>query len=430
MNKFLGWLLAPTLVTLMVPAHAAVIDLPRDGWTATAYTGGTTNAFDGNLSTRWTTYSTQAPDQYFQIDAGKLVSFDSIELNAGKEGSDYPRRYQVRVSDDGINWSKPIADDAGSVATAPITTINFPKQKARFIRINQTSRDYTFWWSIAEVKLRLTLNPGVLDPKIWTSIDTSNPVDFWRKYFPLDGDRWTSWSTRGPQTPNDYYLVFSNDFVAFDSIELDSTSGYSIIQDYEVLVTDGGGIWRSVAKGSGDTRTTKINFPVQIARGIKIQPTSSPGSSLYWDISEMKVLLSDSGISSFSGVLDMKGSVFFADSTSSAAPLDGNQTTRWSTNRKQQPGQFIRVGMSQIKSFNKIVLSSEGSPNDYPRGYSVKVSKDGLNWEGPIATGKGNGPITTISFPTVEAKWIWIDQTGSDPYYWWSIHELNLYKVN
>jgi hypothetical protein len=44
-----------------------------------------------------------------------------------------------------------------------------------------------------------------------------------------------------------------------------------------------------------------------------------------------------------------------------------------------------------------------------------------------VATGKGYGPVTDITFPPVKTKFIRITQTGSASGTYWSIHELEVF---
>ena len=107
--------------------------------------------------------------------------------------------------------------------------------------------------------------------------------------------------------------------------------------------------------------------------------------------------------------------------------LDGDLSTRWSTGASQANGQWFQVDMGATNVFNKLVLNSANSPNDYPRGYQVFVSNDGVNWTGPVATGTGSVGTTTINFATQAARYIRIVQTGSVSGTFWSIHEFNVF---
>jgi len=107
--------------------------------------------------------------------------------------------------------------------------------------------------------------------------------------------------------------------------------------------------------------------------------------------------------------------------------LDGNLTTRWSTGTSQVNGQWFQVDLGSTGTFYKIVLNAINSANDYPRGFQVYVSNDGVNWGGSIATGTGSAGVTTITFGTQAARYIRIIQTGSTAGTFWSIDEFNVF---
>ncbi|HEY2082845.1 MAG TPA: discoidin domain-containing protein, partial [Verrucomicrobiae bacterium] len=110
--------------------------------------------------------------------------------------------------------------------------------------------------------------------------------------------------------------------------------------------------------------------------------------------------------------------------------LDGNLVTRWSTGGSQAPGQWFQADMGSVNVFSKIVLNYINSANDYPRGYQVTVSNDGINWSSPIASGVGSSSTTTITFATQAARYIRITQTGSTSGTYWSIDEFNVFGTS
>lgn len=105
--------------------------------------------------------------------------------------------------------------------------------------------------------------------------------------------------------------------------------------------------------------------------------------------------------------------------------LDGNLTTRWSTGGSQVNGQWFQVDMGTVNVFNKLILNAVNSAGDYPRGYQVTVSNDGINWSSSVATGVGSSSVTTITFATQSARYVRITQTGSTSGTYWSIDEFN-----
>jgi len=109
------------------------------------------NAIDGDHWTGWRDMTkTQYPGQWLMIDMKKNQKFDRIVLDCTWAQWDTPNKYSVTVSTDYKNWGKPIATGSGELG---ITTITFPAQNARFVKITQTGRDTTYNWSVYEVDL-------------------------------------------------------------------------------------------------------------------------------------------------------------------------------------------------------------------------------------------------------------------------------------
>jgi glucosylceramidase len=129
------------------------------GWTATANPPGPTNpcctgdvaanAVDDDASTRYSTGEGQAPGQYLQVAFGRPVPVSQLVLDTGPNTGDYPRGYSVTVSNDGTNWSSPVATGAGS---GQITTIGLDGRPVRYARITLTASDPNDWWSVADVR--------------------------------------------------------------------------------------------------------------------------------------------------------------------------------------------------------------------------------------------------------------------------------------
>jgi hypothetical protein len=107
--------------------------------------------------------------------------------------------------------------------------------------------------------------------------------------------------------------------------------------------------------------------------------------------------------------------------------IDGAQGTRWSTGAAQGPGQFYAIDFGGYVQLSQITLNSAGSVGDYPHGYEVAVSTDGIDFSRIIAAASVDVPplndILTIDFPLHSARYLRINQTGAAGN-WWSIHEL------
>lgn len=106
--------------------------------------------------------------------------------------------------------------------------------------------------------------------------------------------------------------------------------------------------------------------------------------------------------------------------------IDEDTSTRWTTRQTQSTGDWLEIDLSESASFNRIILDSDDSPNDYPLSFGVFISNDGSNWGTAIASGDGGDATTQIDLPNTNSRFIRIEQYGNSDRYWWSIHELNL----
>lgn len=118
-----------------------------------------------------------------------------------------------------------------------------------------------------------------------------------------------------------------------------------------------------------------------------------------------------------------------APSSNANAPqyaLDGKLTTRFSSNEDQVAGLYIEVDLGAAHSFNELTMAAPGSPNDYARGYDVKVWTDASYWA-TVATCTGTATPETVSFTSQTARYVRVVLTAPSATDWWSIDELNLY---
>jgi F5/8 type C domain len=236
-------------------------------------------------------------------------------------------------------------------------------------------------------------------------------VDIGRSGCKQIGPKWDLASVYGGNPPDDEALSRSND--------------QDYPRSYRVLVSDDGIAWRGpVATGDGVGSVTEIGFSRQTARHVRIEQDGSDNAR-WWSIADLQLRVSGGA----SGpALNTQGWTLFASSDPShtGSAVDGVAGSRWATRTAQSPGQFFLIDMLKTQRFNKIVLASEGNPFDCPRRYRVMASNDGVQWGAAIASGAGSSATTTISFSARSARYIPIEQTGSHPSHWWSIHELSV----
>lgn len=104
--------------------------------------------------------------------------------------------------------------------------------------------------------------------------------------------------------------------------------------------------------------------------------------------------------------------------------IDGDPATRWSTGRGMEPGDWFQVDLGSEQTVSEFLIDATGSGGDFPRGYELFASTDGVTWGQPIARGGGRAKLA-VQFPAVSARYLRIVNQGSAGS-WWSIHELSV----
>jgi hypothetical protein len=116
-----------------------------------------------------------------------------------------------------------------------------------------------------------------------------------------------------------------------------------------------------------------------------------------------------------------------APSSSADAPsnaLDGNYSSRFSTDKDQVAGLYFDVSLGKPSNFNELKMSMPGSPNDYARGFDAYVSNDGSTWS-KVASCTGSSTPQVVSFSPQTAQYVKVVLTASADV-WWSVDEFNL----
>ncbi len=114
-------------------------------------------ALDGDPGSRWSTNTFMEPGMWLGIDLRMQSSIHSIILDTTASAGDYPRGYEVYVSDNEIDTgaATPLLTGKGD---GPVTTFDFePPVEGRYIKIVQTGK-HGLYWSIHE--LTVLHDPG------------------------------------------------------------------------------------------------------------------------------------------------------------------------------------------------------------------------------------------------------------------------------
>jgi glucosylceramidase len=112
-----------------------------------------------------------------------------------------------------------------------------------------------------------------------------------------------------------------------------------------------------------------------------------------------------------------------------ANAVDDDASTRYSTGTGQEPGQYLEVDFGKALPVRQLVLDTGVSTGDYPRGYAVTVSTDGVNWTTAVASAQGTGQFTTVSLTGHPVRYVRVTLTTASPDNWWSTADVRAYTA-
>ncbi|HET9896081.1 MAG TPA: discoidin domain-containing protein [Streptosporangiaceae bacterium] len=242
----------------------------------------------------------------------------------------------------------------------------------------------------------------------------------------IDGNVSTRFSSDADQASGMFFQVNMGSSQTFNQIELNaggSTGDYA--RGWNVEVSSNGTTFTSVATGTGTSSPQTITFAAQTAQYIRVVLTAGVTTN-WWSIAEF---------TAFNGTpetaLGEAGWVASSNTSSSAADapanaIDGNLSTRFSSDADQSSGMFFQVNMGSAQNFNQLEMNAAGSSGDYARGFNVEVSTDGSTFTS-VATGTGTSSPETVSFAAQTAQYIRVVLTAGVSTNWWSIAEFSVF---
>jgi hypothetical protein len=117
---------------------------------------------DNNVVTRWHNGRPQRPGDSLTVDLGAEREVTGTELLIAGFVADFPRRLTIATSLDGETWSQ--AWEGGTALIAFSAALEDPRdvplpfpfdpRPARYVRFTQTGSDRTYYWSIAELRVK------------------------------------------------------------------------------------------------------------------------------------------------------------------------------------------------------------------------------------------------------------------------------------
>jgi glucosylceramidase len=111
-----------------------------------------------------------------------------------------------------------------------------------------------------------------------------------------------------------------------------------------------------------------------------------------------------------------------------ANAVDDDASTLYQTGAAQQPGQWLQVDLRRLQPAREIVFDTGVNLGDYPRGYTVQTSANGITWT-TAATGAGSGQLTSIPLTGRPIRFVRFTLTASSGN-WWSVADVRAYVAS
>jgi hypothetical protein len=235
----------------------------------------------------------------------------------------------------------------------------------------------------------------------------------------LDDNPYTRWSTLQAQRPGMWFQIDLGEVKTVAHVRLDNeASPHDYPRGYILKLSTDGKSWETVTTRPDNDRELDVSFSPHQARYIRIEQTGS--DPFYWWSIHQIFISSEPMMSAEASHNNRK---LGPDNLTQA--LDGHPETRWSTMAVQTPGMWFELDLGRLRTIRGFRFDNTPSPNDYPRGYRVKVSTDKARWEEIAANPNNNAPLD-VAFAPREVRYIRVEQTGSSDRWWWSIHEIEI----
>jgi mono/diheme cytochrome c family protein len=108
--------------------------------------------------------------------------------------------------------------------------------------------------------------------------------------------------------------------------------------------------------------------------------------------------------------------------------IDGRLDSAWDPELPQRPGQWLQVELPNPFKLAGVRLINTGSPENYPRGYKLEISRNGRHWTKVEPYGARTGSVTDIRIAPTRATFVRITLTAAADRPW-IVRELQIFAA-
>jgi hypothetical protein len=263
----------------------------------------------------------------------------------------------------------------------------------------------------APLEVAVEISDEALYPP-WTAQASHNPEQV---SLAFDGNPDTFWDSKAQQEPGMWFQIDLGEVLVLDRVRVFSP-GRGFPVGYKIKLSEDGQDWHLVAEQAKNWTNVHEAFAPCRARFLRLEQIGQPDWPATWMISEVNI----SPAEPWAGA---EASHYTADSDKA---WDARLKTYWNTRAvKQKPGMWFKLDMGSPREIERITLLHPSSQQ--PRGYLVRISDDGQNWQ-EVGRKDDNWGTADVQFQPAVARYLYVETTNSSPYHAWGIAECVVWR--
>lgn len=382
--------------------------------TASTHDGnGPENVLDGDLTTRW---SAEGDGEWIEFCLEEAKTIKALDI-AFYNGDQRIATFDIRVSDDAVNWSVVGESFFSSGASVEPESFSFDPVHAKYVQIIGHGNSINTWNSITEVQI--VEDTGIVDcqPVIASANDGAGSV----AENVLDNDPGTRWSAEGDGQWIQFCLQEVEEIGALD---ISFHQGDQRIATFDIRVSADGANWTAIGttfQSSGNSLDLE-RFYFAPVEAKYVQIIGHGNSINNWNsLTEVEIIEASIIVECFPVVAssdDGAGSV--AENV-----LDDNLATRWSA---QGDGEWIQFCLGEIALVSGVDIAFHQG-DQRTTSFDIQLSANGQNWTTVAQNLQSSGNYLHFEqfiFPSRQARFVRILGHGNSVNQWNSFTEVKI----
>jgi hypothetical protein len=225
----------------------------------------------------------------------------------------------------------------------------------------------------------------------------------------MDSDPESAWSSGDVQQPGMWFMIDLGAVQQVSGISMVSP-GKDFPRGYVIEASTDGATWQEVMRKDPNWKSVDATFVAVPARYVRVTQTRTPRWPVVWAINDVAIASAS-----------LWSATASPNPQDAAKAIDADIQTVWTTGTPQRPGAWFQLDLGEKLYVERLRLDNTGNPQ-YPRGYVVRTSLDGVTWDEAARKASNWRPVDVAVGPRW-LRYVRIENTGSSPWHPWTIAE-------